>query len=76
MMDLSTMIGRCSFESQDEGPDWRPENVGCSNFRYKNKDQSNYSMEKQKRKNEPEKTTKMYFTDIFKVILYKESREK
>ena len=44
MIDLSVLINRYSLDCQHGRPDRRPANVGCSNFGYTNKDQSNNSI--------------------------------
>ena len=44
------MIGSCSLDYQHGEPSKYPANVGCSNFRYTNNDQSNYSTERHQRK--------------------------
>ena len=46
MIDLSVIIDRCSFDNLHWGPDRHLANVGCSNLRYTNKDQSNNPYER------------------------------
>ena len=53
---LCNMVGKCSFDSQHGGPDWHPANLGCSKFKYKNKDQSKIQLRDNKGKNGCEKT--------------------
>ena len=50
MVDLSFMMGRCSFNNQHLGFDQHPTNVGCSNFRYTTNNQINNAPEKHQRK--------------------------
>ena len=67
------------FHNQHGGPCRHPVNAGCSNFRYRNNNQSNYLVQryyKKKKKNEQGKTTKIYFTINLRAILQKKCIEK
>ena len=47
---LGVMIGRCSPDSQHGRPDRHLMNVGCSSFRYRNDDVTNYNDQRPTRK--------------------------
>ena len=69
MSDLSVEINKCSFDSQHG----RPVNVGCSNLRYINNNQSNIQLRDTNGKNGQAKTAKLYFTVILRAIRHKEN---
>ena len=73
--DLNVMIARCSFNSQHEGLNRLPANVGWAYFKYSNRNQGNNPPERHQRKNRLDKTTKVLSTVILKTFRHKEEKD-